>query len=121
VADEEGFSGGVDELWGEGVEVVDGLDAFDLGGQAVQESETACGDASDGGQGGGVRDRVVVGVLGGKARGEDSVELVGAEGSVLGGEADAAVELGIAGEALFDAWRRRRRRPRDDRLRTGPT
>ena len=104
MADEEGFSGGVDELWGEGVEVVDGLNAFDLGDQAIEESEVAGGDAGDGGQGGGVGDRVVVGVvLCREARGEDSGELVGSEGPVLVGEADAAVELGVAGEAFLDA------------------
>ncbi|GIG26445.1 hypothetical protein Cde04nite_26890 [Cellulomonas denverensis] len=47
MADEEGFSGGVDELWGEDVEVVDGLDAFDLGDQGSLTrfpGQLRCGD-----------------------------------------------------------------------------
>ncbi|WP_035771267.1 hypothetical protein [Arthrobacter sp. Br18] len=41
VAYEEGFSGGVDGLGCERVELVEGLDAFDLGDESVDEAEVA--------------------------------------------------------------------------------
>lgn len=58
MADEEGLSGGVDDLGGEGVEVIELLDPFDLGGEAVEQAEVASGDAGDGGQRDGARDGV---------------------------------------------------------------
>jgi hypothetical protein len=104
-AEEERFAGGFDDFGGEGVELVDVADALDLGEEALDEAEVAVGDAGDSGDRFGVGE--VVGV-GGEAEFvpavlEDEGEFVGAEGPAWVGEADAAVELGVAGEAFFDA------------------
>lgn len=56
VADEERFSGCTDEFGCEGVEVVEALDACDLGEEPVDEAEVAAGAADDGRDGGGVSD-----------------------------------------------------------------
>jgi len=47
-ADEQGFAGGFDDLWGHGVEVVDLSDALDLGQKAVCKAEAAAGDVPPG-------------------------------------------------------------------------
>lgn len=67
VADEEGFAGCVDDFWGEVIEVVEGLYAFYLGHESVDESEVAAGDSNDGGKGCGVGDAVVCLSPGGEA------------------------------------------------------
>jgi hypothetical protein len=48
VADDEGFPCGVDNLWSQGDEVVERLDAFDLGQEPVDEAEVAADDSNDG-------------------------------------------------------------------------
>ncbi len=109
MADEECFSGCVDEFGCEVLEFVEGLDAGDLGEEPVDEAEVAAGDADDGCYGGGVGDSVICRVLGGgKYVGEDGGEFVGCQRSVFVGEAYAAVELGVAGESVefIDKWRR---------------
>ena len=55
MADEKCFPGGVYDLWCEAVELVECLDAVDLGQQPVDEAEVYAGDADDG------RDRCCVG------------------------------------------------------------
>ena len=74
MADEEGFSGCVDEHGCEGFEVVEALNACDLGEESVDETEVAAGDADDGRAGGGLSDSVgrcvrCGGVLMGEAQG----------------------------------------------------
>ena len=70
----------------------------------MDEPEVAAGDAADGGDGLCVGE---VGEVQGEAElapvaAQDEGELVVAEGSVFVGEADAAVELRVAGQALVD-------------------
>jgi hypothetical protein len=114
VADDQGAAGGLDDVAGDDGQVVDPQDPFDLGEQAVDEAEVAAGDAADGGDGLGVGE---VGEVQGQAEafpvaGEDEGEFVVAGGSVVVGEADPAVELGVAGEALLDAGMPISSRPR---------
>jgi hypothetical protein len=105
LADDEAFAGGFDDLARDRREVVDLEDAPDLGKEAVDEPEVAVGDPGDGG------DRLGVGeVLGGEFEaerapvvGQDEPQLFGAERPVLVGEADAALELRVAGEAFLEA------------------
>lgn len=59
MADEKGLPGGFDDLWGERVEFVHSLYAFDLSEQPVDEAEVAGGDPHDGGDGCGVDDVAV--------------------------------------------------------------
>ncbi len=97
--------GGLDDVAGDDGEVVDPQDAFGLYEQAVDEPEVAAGDAADGGDGLGVGE---VGQVQGEAElasvaAQDERELVVAERPVLVGEADAAEELGGAGQSLVDA------------------
>ena len=95
MADEECFPGGVDDLGGGYVEFVEGLDAFDLGDEPVDEAEVTSGDADDGGDGCGVSDPAVICVAGvGELMCQDGGEFLGSEGPVFVREADAAVELG---------------------------
>lgn len=99
VADDEGAAGGLHDVAGDDGQVVDLHDSFDLDEQAVDESEVAAGDAADGGDGLGVGE---VGEVQGEAElvpvtAQDECELVVAERPLLVGEADAAVELGVAG------------------------
>jgi len=54
-ADDEGAAGGLDDVAGDDGEVVDLHDTGDLGEQAVDEPEVPAGDASDRGDGLGVR------------------------------------------------------------------
>ena len=102
MADEECFAGGVHDLGGEGIEAVDGLEAMDLAQDAIDEAEVALGDPHDGGHGGGVGDGITMG-CGRDPACEDDGEFLGGEVAVFVGEADTAVELGVAGQALFDA------------------
>lgn len=46
-ADDEGALGGFDDVVGDGVELVDFEDAFDLGEQSFEESEVPAGDSGD--------------------------------------------------------------------------
>ena len=103
-ADDEGAAGGFDDVVGEGLQVVDLHDAFDLGEQSVDEPKVASGDAGDGGDGLGVGEVVDVQVQAESAPLplEDEGEFFEAERPVVVGEADPAVELGEAAELLFD-------------------
>jgi len=103
VADEECFTGSVDELGSEGVEVVEGLDAGDLGDEPVDEAKVPTGDANDRRDSGGVSDWVTGRGAGGEAFVQDGGEFIGCQGPVFVGEADTAVELGVAGESFLDA------------------
>ncbi|MBP2386325.1 hypothetical protein [Paeniglutamicibacter kerguelensis] len=104
VADDEGFPCGVDNLGSESVEVVERLDAFDLGQGPVNEAEVSAGDPDDGRDRGCVGE-VALGVIGsgGYSLGEDGGEFLWVEWPLFVGESDTAVELGVAGEALLDA------------------
>ncbi|MDP9398976.1 MAG: hypothetical protein M3P96_14690 [Actinomycetota bacterium] len=97
--DEESFAGGFDDFLGDVVEGVDLEDALDLAEQAVDEAEVAAGDAGDGGDRDGLGELVAAAghALGVPAVGEDRGEFLGRERAVLVGEADAAVQLGVAG------------------------
>src|SRR5450756_614359 len=94
LADHERAAGGGDDVVGDDAEPVDLHDAVDLGEQAVQEPEVAAGDAADSSNSLGVGE--VVEIQGESealpVAGEDEGELVVAEGPVLVGETDAAVE-----------------------------
>jgi len=46
-ADDEGALGGFDDVVGDGVELVDCEDAFDLGEQSFEKSEVPAGDSGD--------------------------------------------------------------------------
>lgn len=100
VADDEGAARGLDDVAADHTQIVDLHDAFDLDEQAVDEAEVAAGDAADGGDGLGVGE---VGEVQGEAEafpvaGEDEREFIIAEGPVLVGEPDPAVELRVAGQ-----------------------
>jgi hypothetical protein len=97
-SDDKDFAGGVQDVDGECVELVDADDAFGLGEEADDEPEVAGGDADGGGEDG-------VGAGAGEAEvcpagARDLGEFGGVEGVVVVDEADAVVELGVAGEAF---------------------
>ena len=95
--------GGVDGLWDEVRLLVDGEYAVDLGDEPVGEAEVSVGGADDCGEGCGMCETRVVWVGVREALRDDGGELVASQRLVFVGEADAAVELGVAGEAFFDA------------------
>ena len=97
--DDEGASGGFDDVVSDGLQLVDLQDAFDLGEESLEEAEVAAGDAADRGDGLGVGEVVGVERLaeGAPVALEDEEQLVGAQGPVLMGEADATVETGGSG------------------------
>ena len=104
-SDDEGLSGGVDDVGGDDVELVDLQDAGDLAHESFDESEVASGDAGDGVGGLGVvcgvgieRQAELLPVVG-----EDDGEVFGVQGPVLVGEPDPAVELRVAGELPVEA------------------
>ena len=73
VADEECVAGGFDDFWGDGLELVDVQDAFDLGEEAVDEAEVAAGDPGDGGDRDRAGELVAVGQsIGVPATGQDA-------------------------------------------------
>ena len=91
MADEECFPGGVDDLGGEYVELVEGLDAFDLGDEPVDEAEVTSGDADDGGDGCGVSDPAVICVAGvGELMCQDGGEFLGSAEFVKVNEASGS-------------------------------
>ena len=103
-ADDEGVAGGLDDFLGDGAELVDVHDPLGLRDEAAGQAEVAAGDPVDGGDGlgrGAVAGPVEAQV--GPLAGEDEGLLAGGQGPVVVDEPDAAVELGVAGEALFDA------------------
>lgn len=104
-ADDEGARGGVDDISGDGAEVVDFHDAFDLREKSADEAEISCCQARDGGDGLGVGEVVGVEVEpeGAPMSGQDEGEFGVGQWPVVVSESDAAVELGVAGEAFFDA------------------
>lgn len=103
VADEQGLSCGVDNLGCEPGEVVDRLHAFDLGQQPVDEAEVPAGDPDDSRNGCRVGETAVgCVVLCREASGQDGGEFLRGELVVFVGEADAAVELRVAGQTFFD-------------------
>lgn len=102
MADEECFTGSVDDLGGESVETVDGLEARDLGQDSIDEAEVAVGAPHDGGHSGGVGDGIIMG-CGRDPACEDDGEFLGGQVAVFVGETDTAVELGVAGQTFFDA------------------
>lgn len=102
-ADDKGAGGGFDDVVGDGVEFVDLQDALDLGEESFQESEVTSGDPGDGGDGLGVGEVLWVEGLGEGAPMplQDEEQFLFAQGPVLVGEADAAVELGVVAELLL--------------------
>lgn len=96
--------GCVDDLRRQLRELVEGFDSFDLSDQPIHESEVPACDAHDRRDRCGVGDPAVFrfGAVG-EAPGENGGELVGGQGSVFVGGADAAVELRVAGEPFLDA------------------
>ncbi|MEV0296430.1 hypothetical protein [Nocardia sp. NPDC050710] len=99
------LAGGFDDVGGDGVEFVDSHDALDLGEESLQEAEVAAGDTGDGGDGLGVGE--VVGVEFEAefvpVPGQHECEFLACQRPVVVGEADAAVELRVAGEDFLDA------------------
>lgn len=84
------------------MQLVDLHDAFHLSEESVDEAEVASGDGGDGlGVG------VVLGVKGltefASASFQDKAQFFLGQGAVFVGEADPAVELGVAAELFFDA------------------
>ena len=106
-ADDEGASGGFDDVVGDYVEVVDLEDAFDLREEAFEEPEVAAGGAFDGGEGLRVGEVVKVECFAEFApvAFEDELEFVMAECPVLVGEAETAIELRVVAELFIDATR----------------
>lgn len=104
VADDEGVAGGVDDFDGNAVEVVDRGDALGLGEEPVDESKVAAGGAGDRGDRlgrrgvGGVKSEV-------RPVGDDAGEFGRVQVAVVVDEADAAVELRVAGEGRT-SWTR---------------
>lgn len=82
---------------------VDVEDAVDLGYEPVGEAKVSVGRADDRGESCRVGETCVIRVGVREALRDDGGELVAAEGSVFVSEADAAVELRVAGEAFLDA------------------
>jgi len=79
-------------------------DAVELGYEPVSEPEISVGRSDDCGESCRVGESGVVRVWVGETLGNDGAELVTSEGSVLVGEPDSALELGITGEAFLDSW-----------------
>ena len=104
-ADDKGACGGVDNVGGDGGEVVDFHDAFDLREKPADEAEVSCCQARDGGDGLGVGEVVGIEIepKGPPMPGQDEGEFGVGQWPVVVSEADAAVELGVTGEAFFDA------------------
>jgi len=101
----ERFPGGFDDLAGYGAQLVDLEHALYLGEETLNEAEVPAGDARDCCDGFSVSE-----VFGGEVEaelvpvvGEHEAQLVGAERPVVVGKPDAAVELGVAGEAFLEA------------------
>src|SRR5690625_5494627 len=97
LAGDERAGGCVDDVVGDGVELVDLQDASDLGEEAFEEAEVASGDAFDRGDGLGVGE--VFGVESAAealpVAGQDEQQILACEGAVAGGEPKAAVGLGV--------------------------
>jgi len=103
-AHDEHLSGGVDDFGRDGLQLVDGHDAGDLGHQPFDQPEVAAGDGGDRVGGFGV---IAVGGVVGVSEllpvvRKDRGHIFGVDGPVLVGEADAAVELGVAGQLAFE-------------------
>jgi hypothetical protein len=101
-ADDEVLSGGFDDFFGDGGDLVDLQEALDLVDESGGEAEVAVGDAGDGGDG--FAGGVVVGVVQaqvGPVAGQDEGLFVDGQGLVVVDEADAGVELGVAGQAFL--------------------
>ena len=105
VTDDEDACGGFDDVISDGFELIDFQDSSDLGEEPFEESEVASGDAFDGGDGlsvgevfriKGASDPCPVSV-------KDEEEFVATKRSVVVGEPEPAVELGVVPEALVDA------------------
>lgn len=105
IADDEDARGGFDDVVGDGFKLVDFEDAGNLREQAFQESEVAAGDPFDCGDCLGIGEiiRVEVSAQAFPVPVENEEEFVAAEGSVVVGEAEPAVELRVVAESLVDA------------------
>src|SRR5699024_844558 len=112
-ADDQGGACGFDDVVGDGVQLVNLHDAFHLGEESVDEAEVAPGDAGDRGDSLGVG--VVVGLKGltefAPASFQDKAQFFLGQGAVFVGEADSAVELGVAAELFFDAGHTNQNQP----------
>lgn len=96
-ADDQGALGSFDDLVGDGVEFVDLRHAPNLWEVAFEQPQVAARDPHGGGDRLGVGEVVVVECLAGGAAVslQDEQEFVLAQGSVLMGEPDTAVDLGV--------------------------
>ena len=105
VTDDEDAGCGFDYVVGDGFELVDFEHSGYLWEEAFEEPKVAAGDAFDCGDGLGIGE--VVGVEGVSeafpVAVEDEEEFVSSEGSVVVGEAESAVQLGVVAESLVDA------------------
>lgn len=105
VANDEDAGSGLDDIVGDGVELVDFEDSVDLREEPFEETEAAACNAFDGG------DRLCVGeVVGVESLAEsfpmaieNEEEFFASEGAVLVGESESAVELGVVAESFVDA------------------
>ena len=101
--DDESASGCLNNVAGDYGRFIDVQDALDLNEQPVQEAEVSAGDAGNRGNGLAIGE---VGVVEAKAElapvgGKDERELIALQGSVMVGESNTAVELGIPGHAFL--------------------
>lgn len=105
VADNENAGCGFDDVVRDGFELVDLEHTSDLGEESFEEAKVAARDAFDCGDGLSIGE--VVGVEGSAeafpVAVEDEEEFVAAEGAVVVGEAESAVQLGVVPESLVDA------------------